>query len=172
MSDPKLLGHTNNLQQKVRRCESENKSLVPMVNSLIAQFQAVCELARIAHIGTAQMCAAITDLNTYVDRAKILEKENKIFNWRSNFAGGIIPEFLYHMINGKVNSLKMTAYYSTASSIVEIQYIGRPEKPLELKLKDQDFCMGFSKTSVIYGGQPKEVVVPAVAFGSALFRVG
>lgn len=162
--EEEFLSHRNNLLQKQKIAQdagtAEDKGLVATALKLYDNYLARVDYAAIIR---GDFSTSIAALNDYVDAAKKIEKEDsKFFSWRSNFAGSIIPEFVYRAADVTLRKLDLKPYYSKGDSVLEISPDPRGTG-FRIIRKDQDFCVGFSKISVIEAGEEVTLVVPCVA---------
>jgi hypothetical protein len=161
--EEEFLSHRNNLLQKQKIAQdagiAEEKELVASALKLYDNYITKVDYAAMIR---GDFTSSIAALNDYVDAAKKIEKANsKFFSWRSNFAGSIIPEFMYRTADVTLRKLDLKPYYSKGDSVLEISPDPKG-RGFRIIRKDQDFCVGFSKLSVIEDGQEITIVVPCV----------
>src|SRR5436309_293735 len=94
---PELLCHFNNLQQK--RKTADNNDRIEMVQRAVSSYADYCKGIDYAAIVRGDAKASVQKLEDYLTFAKSLERADSLFNWRSNFAGSIIPEFIYRCLH-------------------------------------------------------------------------
>ena len=159
-----LLAHKNNLEQKRRRAEALSLEERGLVSMAVAAYEGYIRKIHAGEIAQCSLTNAVAALNEYLDVAKTLEAEHGLFNWRSDFASSVIPEFLYITIHTFLNGEGMTPFFSTKNSIVEVVLTSSAERTFEVRKKDQDFCMGFSKASFQTGPATETFILPALVF--------
>jgi hypothetical protein len=106
--------------------------------------------------------SSVAALDAYVNVAKKIEKiDSTFFSWRSDFAGSIIPEFVYRVADVQLKNSGLEPYYSKSKSVLEIQPdpIGSGFRIIR---KNQDFCVGFSEMTVIEAGKNVRFAVSSI----------
>jgi len=158
--DESLLVHKSNLRQKqVRAGRPREKELVEI--ALIDYEKYITGLNQ-TEIAAGKFASAVASLESYIQAAKRLEKAHKLFNWRSDYAGSIIPEFLYRMIASVAHARGIAPLFTTRESIVEITYSGAVDGACNLRHKNQDLTVGLRTDTIIVRGEAVTFVVPIV----------
>lgn len=160
--DPKMLSHYNNIQQKMRIADT--KDLKQVCVEVIGRYESYTQEIDHFAMDSGDFTKSISALNNYLDFAKEIEKTHKFFNWRSDFAGSIIPEFLYRAIYSRLINKGLTSFFSTRASVVEVTLSGTAGGGWEVRHKNQDLCMGIRRESVIKDGNEVSFVVPLIVF--------
>ena len=155
--DRHFLAHQANLEQKKRLAKGDQVKLVASAEAAYVTYVSHLDPAKIA---ARDFDAAVGALDTYINVAKDLEKKDKLFNWRSNFAGSVIPEFMYRAVHAVLLQRKVVAFYSTRNSAVELTLSG--SRGWTVRHKDQDLCVGVTYVEVAAPSVVK-VLVPVVA---------
>lgn len=106
-----------------------------------------------AEVAKAQLGPSVAALDDYLNLAKSVEKAHKLFNWRTNFAGSIIPEFLYRIAQARLTFLGFKPIFSTRESIVAVAASVNARNRLHFRRKDQDFCLGFGIVPLTVDGE-------------------
>jgi hypothetical protein len=154
------LGHTNNLKQK------QKIAATPTQQALVKQIQASHDrfLKKIdyAAIVNLDLTSTVDALNDYLTSAKLLEKQDRLFNWRSNFAGSIIPEFLYRGVAFLLAVKGIKPLFSTKESVVEFALSSEPGVSWDIRRKDQDLVVGLVHQSLNVRGVAETFIVPIV----------
>lgn len=158
---PSFLCHQNNIQQKLIVAK-KTPDKMRLCQEALKAYQRFCSLVDFEACSNMEFKSTIQALNDYVDFTKKFEKKDKMFNWRSNYAGSVIPEFLYVIIHYALKSKGFLPYFVTKKSVVEISYTGNPAHPILVRHKDQDFGLGFSKSKVSNGKGDEDFVVPSL----------
>ena len=158
--ESQFLGHKNNISQKVRIAKGEHAAIAADVFEKYKDFESNLQFPD----GISDIpFGAVKCLNSYVDFAKDVESKHSIFNWRSNFAGSIIPEFFYRYLVWRLSQLKLSAVFSTKDSIVDATFSTTESGGIHIRQKDQDLCVGVRREKLICGGKTYEFVAPAVS---------
>jgi len=162
--DEDLLSHKNNLLQKQKIVEGsgtdKQKRLLEQV--WVAYEAYVAEINYDAH-SDDDYTSSVNALNKYVDFAKAVEKEDsKFFSWRSDFAGSIIPEFIFRAADVQLKKSGLKPLYSKSKAVLEITPDPRGVGFLIIR-KNQDFCVGFSEVTINEGETDVNLLVPCVA---------
>lgn len=159
--DGRFLAHKNNLAQKETVADTpERKRLVAVILAAYNRYVASIDYASLAR-GSAE--SSVSALNDYLVQAKALEKVDKMFNWRSDFAGSVIPEFLYRGTAYVLAARGITPLFSTKESVVELTLSSEPMIGWDIRRKNQDLVVGLVKQTITAKGKEEEFVVPVVA---------
>lgn len=156
-----LLCHFNNLQQKKKTADNANR--LEMVSRAVSSYADYCKGMDYAAIARGDAKASVQALENYLTLAKSLERADSIFNWRSNFAGSIIPEFIYRCLHAIFVSKNIPALFSTRDSVVELTLSGAQDGGWEVRHKDQDLTIGLREDSIVCGKKTLTFLVPIVA---------
>lgn len=159
--DGRFLAHMNNLGQKEKIADTqEQKRLVSQILSAYKVYLSRIDYTALA-AGNAK--TSVDALNEYLIQAKALEKHHKMFNWRSDFAGSIIPEFLYRGTAYILAARGLKPLFSTRGSVVELTLSSEPKVGWDIRKKNQDLVVGLVKQTLIIRGNSEEFVVPIIA---------
>ena len=160
--DPVMLCHGNNLAQKTRVAPDDR------IRTLCAEIQRQHDkwVASLSLDETLKgdFDASVKALNEYVDYAKEIEKREKYFNWRSDFAGSVIPEYLYRVLAYRLHHEKINAIFSSRHSVVEVTLASTSAAGWYIRHKNQDLCIGLRTASITVGNIDQTFVVPQVVF--------
>lgn len=159
-----FLAHRNNLLQKQKRVKGKESSLLKLVESANTAYNKYISKLDFDEIQKGNLKNAVAALEEYLNFAKQLESENALFNWRSDYASSIIPEFLFITIDSFLRFNNFQPSYSTKESVVEFFLTGNVDSQIEIRKKNQDFCMGFSKTTLPSKTEQIEFFIPTVVF--------
>jgi len=166
MTDPlgspeHLLFHFRNLERKIERVKTSGpKDLVKQAYNAYMGY--VTELDR-ASIENMDFEGAVESLNSYVDEAKALESAHPLFNWRSDYASSIIPEFFCRLVDTVLSKRGIEYFLVTKNAVVDLTVSASRSGGWQVRHKDQDFCIGLRKDSLIVDGKEMGFVVPIVA---------
>ncbi len=160
--DKDFLSHRGNLDQKHLR--AKNKKEKALVKDAAQKYRAYVRSIDWDLVVSGEFDAAVTSLDEYVLYAKSLESSDKLFNWRSDYAGSIIPEFLYMAIHALACSKKISALFSTRKSVVELTLTGEADVGFGIRRKNQDLSIGLSMHKIVTDskGAEEEFLVPVV----------
>jgi hypothetical protein len=159
---PEMLGHKNNLIQKKRVASTR------VENDLVSQAAAAYE-KYISDIDYESISQGITDssveaLAIYLALAKRLERSERLFNWRSDYASSVVPEFLYRCLHHILNDRQLRPVFSKKHSVVELALSGVGGCDWNVRRKDQDLAIGLTSGSVAVGGVETPFLVPVIVF--------
>ncbi|MDB4734470.1 Bpu10I family restriction endonuclease [Akkermansiaceae bacterium] len=154
-----FLNHKTNLEQKARIAQKENIKVSTEASERYTQF--INELV-FPHDSSESAEEAVSSLNSYLDFAKELEKKHSFFNWRSNYAGSIIPEFYYRYLSSRFSDLGVTSYFSTKASVVEATFSVTETGGIDIRRKDQDLSVGVRNQKITSEEEEIPFVVPVV----------
>jgi hypothetical protein len=160
--EPIMLGHRSNLEHKLRISESANETERTAIRDVWQAYEAYLADIDWEAITRFDLGNSVEALSRYLEKAKELERSGKFFNWRTDFAASIIPEFLYMMIHSKLAADGLHPYFSKRDSVVELTFAGSGAQPYRIRRKDQDLCLGFSKVDLVVGGEEIPFVVPSL----------
>lgn len=156
--EDKFLNHKSNIQQKVRVATGDNIAIAGAVQERYNQF--IASLVFPANQDEIPK-EAVLRLNEYVDFVKLIESRHSFFNWRSNFAGSVIPEFFYRYLVSRFDAIGVRALYSTKESVVEATFSISEAGGIDLRRKDQDLCVGVRLQRLSHGENDLPFVAPA-----------
>ncbi len=160
--DDKLLSHYNNITQKERIADTQSR--IERVREVREQYALLDSALSFGEVQSGWLDAPVDALNQYLDFVKLVEKADSFFNWRSDFAGSVIPEFLYRMLSFRLSKAGITGYFSTRDSVVELTLSGFLDGGWTVRRKNQDLCMGLRHETMIIGGKEVTFVVPVIVF--------
>ncbi len=157
------LCHKNNLAQKTKNSQAYKD---PKVQELMTKaedaYLGFLEALDYNAIAKLDLGASVLALDDYISTAKDIEKAHGIFGHRSNYAGSIIPEFLYRVVHVAASGTRITPFFSTRNTIIEITG-SSVTKGLQMNRKDEDFAMGLHEVDVTVGDKTHRVLSLAVA---------
>ncbi len=160
--DQAYLSHENNIAQKQRTADRpERVKSIAEVRERYDAFRAALDFS--PTLG-GDFTGIIDELNSYVDFTKTMEKSDSFYNWRSDFAGSVIPEFLYCLFKYCLSSHGLGPLFSTRRSVVEVTLSGEQDGGWHIRHKNQDLCLGLRTDELSVGGERHEFVVPVVVF--------
>jgi len=160
-SPENLLFHKRNIDRKAERVRvSGPKDLVKIARDTYNAY--IAELKR-TEIEQLDFVDAVKSLNKYVDQAKTLESQHNLFNWRSDYASSIIPEFFSRIVDAILAARGIDYYLVTKNAVVDLTVSASRKGGWQIRHKNQDFCIGLRKDSLIVNGKEEEFVVPIVA---------
>lgn len=159
-----FLAHKNNLQQKLKVSRKLGDNPMSLVEACVERYEEFLVAIDYEKCADGDMKSSVDALNDYLDFAKAVESKHKIFNWRSNFAGSIIPEFLYRIIHYVLADRGLEPLFTTKKTVVEIAYTGNPSQPIRVRHKDQDFGIGFTFGQIVEGDEIRNFVIPILVF--------
>ena len=157
-----LLVHRNNLEQKKRLVADAAAELKALVKTAAGAYETYVSQIDYGQVAYGTLAPSVTALQGYLEIAKGMERAHKLFNWRSDYAASIIPEFLYRIARVRLASLGFEPKFSTKDSVVELTYSGSEDKGVQVRKKNQDFCMGFRQLEVVANGETLSFVQPAL----------
>lgn len=161
--DESFLAHKHNLAQKERRVESDVK-LKPIVTAARKAYLNYLSKVDWERVAQNDLADAVGAVGKYVDYAKGIEKRHALFNWRSDYAASIIPEFLYRVFAIRLNQLGIKPLPSMRDSVVEVVVSGGTSGGWKVRQKNQDLCLGLRTDKVLIDGKELSFVVPVVVF--------
>lgn len=156
-----LLSHKNNLLQKWRLSrDAEHLALCQQIETRYGEYLSLLSPPAIA---AGDLEVAVNAVGTYLDFAKVVERENSRFNWRSDFAGSILPEFIYRILGIALAANNLPQMFSTRDSVVEVSLSGSIGGGWDVRRKNQDLCVGLRKAKVLRHEREEEFLVPLIA---------
>lgn len=158
------LSHKNNLVQKSKRLADLNEKRSALLEEAKKRYVAYLKKADWSAVREGDVSSAVSALEEYVNFTKDIEAQDSFFNWRSDFAGSVIPEFLYRMFRARLKHLDIPNYFSTRGSVVEMTLNGTGDDAWNIRRKNQDLCLGGAMCNTIIGGKEQQFVVPSVIF--------
>lgn len=156
--------HSNNIRQKLSRFNELDENIKAILEEVKKKYITYLKSANWAAVSEGDVSYAVSALEKYVNFVKEVEKQDKFFNWRSDFAGSVIPEFIYRIIKCRLKKLNITHFFSTRDSVVEITLHGTGDDAWNIRRKNQDLCLGTAKCTVLLGGVEEKFVVPTIIF--------
>jgi hypothetical protein len=156
-----FLCHFNNIAQKRRTASNtEQRALLEKINSRYCEYLGNVQFADIAR---GDVSRSVDALEKYLFEAKAVERLDKRFNWRSDFCGSVIPEFLYCAFNAVFRARGIQALFATRDSVVEISLAGSQDGGWDVRHKNQDLSIGLREASIVQAGITTTFVVPVIA---------
>ena len=160
--DPKCLPHGSNIAQKERIApNSELRNICADVKKHYDAWVAGLDLPGILH---GNFTDSVSALNKYVEFTKLVEKADTFFNWRSDFAASVIPEYLYRIVHYRLAHEGIAALFSTRSSVVEVTLAGTAAGGWNIRHKNQDLCIGLRQERLLVDNETVAFVVPQIVF--------
>lgn len=156
-----MFSHLNNITQKERIASDGN---VDVCREIRRKYESYIGRIDLNDTLTGDFVSSVNALNEYLDYAKTVEAQNRFFNWRSDFASSIVPEYLYRVISHRLAADGIPAEFSTRNSIVELTLSGEAGAGWNIRRKNQDLCVGTRSESVTISGEEISFVVPTIAF--------
>jgi hypothetical protein len=161
-----LLVHRSNLLQKQQLASNGTRVQKKLTQSAVAAYKDFDNAINTACTENPTVLSAIPHLtphiNNYIDLAKILEQQDTLFNWRTDFASSILPEALLRLAHAAITAKGISPLFSTRESVVDVTVTGDSIQPLQVRRKNQDFCLGFQKLDLPTGGESVSFIKPAL----------
>jgi hypothetical protein len=159
--DGRFLAHRNNLTQKGKIADSPTRK--KLVTDILASYNHYLSKIDYEALAAGSAESSVAALNEYLDKVKALEKVDKIFNWRSDFAGSVIPEFLLRGTASVLAKRGLSPLFSTKESVVELTLSSEPDVGWDIRRKNQDLVVGLVTQRIAARGKAEQFVVPVVA---------
>ncbi|KRA96533.1 hypothetical protein ASD83_15620 [Devosia sp. Root685] len=159
--DPKFLGHASNIAHKRRRASTDAQHAV--VDHVNQQYEQLLSALSWAKPETGWLEAPVAALNAYTDTIKAIEKSDKFFNWRGDFASSLLPEFLFRVVLARLEGLDVLPLFSRKDSIVDITLNSYREGGWTVRKKNQDLCIGLRTDTIVDEKLSRTFVVPLIA---------
>ena len=156
--------HKNNLLQKKKRSLSLSSEFQEIVNSAISRYANYLRSLNWSEIKQNNLENSVGQLEDYIDYAKDLERQYSFFNWRSDYASSIIPEFIHRVLLKRLTEQNIPNVYSTKKSIVEISLVSGSNSSWSVREKNQDLCLGAGRERFIFGERIEHYVIPSIVF--------
>jgi hypothetical protein len=157
------LGHKTNLEQKAVRARTTVQR--ESVARAFAEYERYLASAYTAEAsGSATwVTSAVAAVEAYLDFAKSLERLDPLFNWRSDYAGSVLPEFLIRFTFTKLVRGGLTPLLSTRDSVVELTLTGASAGPgWTIRRKNQDMSVGLERLEITGDEGDVAFLVPLV----------
>ncbi len=159
---PACLAHNDNLVQKAARAKNGKQvALVKQGRDAYEEYLRVAYSA-LEHDPENWIAPAVAALSSYLEVAKCLEKEDPLFNWRSDYAGSVIPEFLVRFLHVVLVGRGLSPRYSGRDSVVELTLTGIGDG-WSIRRKNQDICVGLENLTVRDSDADISFLVPIAA---------
>jgi len=156
-----LLSHRNNLLQKSRLSDdAKHQALCQEIGSRYDEYVAAL---RAESVAAGNLVDAVNAVGGYLDFVKDVEKANLRFNWRSDFAASILPEFIYRILGISLAANGLPQMFSTRDSIVEVTLSGSVGGGWDVRRKNQDLCLGLRRERIVHQSGEEEFLVPLIA---------
>lgn len=162
MFDPHFLGHGNNIAQKLRSAPDDR--LRKLCEDVQDRYDAWVSNIFLNEVCSGDFESSVAALNEYVEYTKAIEKAERFFNWRSDFASSVIPEYLYRITAARLHQDGIAALFSTRSSVVEVTLASNAVDGWNIRRKNQDLCIGLRTASLPVGSRTENFVVPQIVF--------
>jgi hypothetical protein len=160
--DNQMLSHGSNITQKIRICTEPR--LKALCTEVVSKYNEFVQGIALDETLRGSFDGSVAALNKYVDFVKTIEKIDSFFNWRSDFAGSVIPEYIYRVIHARLEQDGIAALFSTRSSVVEMTLAGTAAGGWDIRRKNQDLCIGLRKEILPSEEGDIEFIVPQIAF--------
>ncbi|MDZ5458017.1 Bpu10I family restriction endonuclease [Azohydromonas lata] len=161
MPEDALLSHRNNLLQKCRLSQDrDHQALCQEIDRKYTAYLAALVPERIA---VGDLGAAVAAVGSYLDFAKEVEATFSRFNWRSDFAASILPEFIYRTLGIALTARGFPPLFSTRDSIVEVSLSGTAGGGWDVRRKNQDLCIGLRREKIVRQNGEELFLVPLIA---------
>ena len=99
-----FLSHRNNIVQKTRI--APNGELQGVCSEIERRYNLYLSSIQDSDVLAGHLAPSIEAVGTYLDFAKAVEKEHSFFNWRSDYASSILPEYLYRIFGISLKGLE------------------------------------------------------------------
>lgn len=160
--DTAFLSHGNNISQKERIADGDK--IIELCKEARKHYGNFCRSLALEETLKGDFLQSIDSLNKYVDFTKWLEKQDSFFNWRSDFAASVIPEYLYWVVHYRLAKNDLKPLYSTRASVVEVTLLGTAAGGWNVRRKNQDFCIGLRREKISTDGKEWSFVIPQIVF--------
>jgi hypothetical protein len=155
-----MLAHRNNLLRKRQRdLNGADRALLTRAEQA---YSCYIDAINFADISAGKYTASVGALERYLGVAKRIERSSPTFNWRSDFAGSIIPEFVYMCVHSVLHGAGVASLFSTRESVVEITQAGGGV--WDVRKKNQDLTVGLDRAKIESRRGVEEFVVPLLAY--------
>lgn len=155
------LSHLNNIVQKSRTAPDE--VIKNLCKEIETRYNLYVSKISEAEVLQGNLSACVLAVGEYLDYAKEIEAKHSFFNWRSDFASSILPEFLYRILGISLIGVGISPLFSTRNSIVEVSLSGGAEGGWDVRKKNQDLCIGLRNERIVRGGVEESFMVPLIA---------
>lgn len=156
-----LLSHHNNLLQKFRLTDDDQHQA--LCSEILGRYRSYLRALDFKKISNGDLEHAVIAVEDYLNFAKEIERKHRRFNWRSDYAGSILPEFLYRILAIASQSEGIPTLFSTRDSIVEVSLSGNIGGGWEVRRKNQDLCVGLRKEKIVHEDGEETFLVPLIA---------
>jgi hypothetical protein len=161
MLDSKFLGHASNLAHKRRIAETP--SVLKLLAEVEKEYAIFVAALKWSSCKPGWLASPVSALNSYTDIIKDIEKADSFFNWRSDFASSLLPEFLVRILYQRLSHSKISPLFSTRDSIVDVTLSGYRDGGWTVRHKNQDLCIGLRTDRILLENAELEFVVPLIA---------
>lgn len=159
--DSAILSHMNNITQKKKiSLDESHQQLCADIERKYNEYLSKIDFKKVLE---GDFLEAVCAVEEYLEYAKMIEKRHSKFNWRSDYAGSILPEFLYRLLATLCRSLSIPAIFSTRNSMVELSLSGALKGGWKMRRKNQDLSIGLRREKILKDGVEQVFVVPLVA---------
>jgi hypothetical protein len=159
--DQSLLSHHNNLLQKFRLTEDVQHQA--LCSEILKRYRLYLQALDFEKVSKGDLEHAVTAVEKYLNYAKEVERKYSRFNWRSDYAGSILPEFIYRILTTASQAEGIPTLFSTRDSIVEVSLSGNIGGGWEVRRKNQDLCVGLRKEKIVHEAREEIFLVPLIA---------
>jgi hypothetical protein len=158
--EAEFLSHRSNLQQKQIRVTDTDESR--LVGEALTAYESYLKAVDWNAVALGDCEVAVGALGEYLRIAKDLEHADRLFNWRSDYAGSIVPEFLYMALHSVATLRGLEVVFSTRNSVVELTMSNEVEPGFNVRRKNQDLSVGFVMQEIVSEGNQVRFLVPVV----------
>jgi len=156
-----FLSHRNNILQKKRIAPTAELQII--CTEIDRRYNLYLTSIRDGEVLAGNLAPSVEAVGTYLDFAKAVEKEYPFFNWRSDYASSILPEYLYRILGISLKGVGITPLFSTRDSIVEVSLSGGAGGGWDVRRKNQDLCIGLRRERIARDEDDEVFVVPLIA---------
>lgn len=156
-----FLSHRNNILQKKRIAPDEIRRNI--CTEIEDRYNTYLTSIQDSDVLAGKLALSVEAVGAYLDFAKTVEKQNSFFNWRSDYASSILPEYLYRILGISLKGVGISPLFSTRDSIVEVSLSGVAGGGWDVRRKNQDLCIGLRRERIAREEGDESFVVPLIA---------
>ena len=156
-----LLCHASNLAHKRRI--AKDPSVITHLQRVEREYATFLKALNWGNCDPGWLEGPVQALNAYTDVVKEVEKADRFFNWRSDFASSLLPEFLLRLIRHRLTNSGIQPLFSTRDSIVDVTLSGYRDGGWTVRRKNQDLCVGLRTDRILLDEREFTFVVPLIA---------
>lgn len=159
--EDEFLSHRNNILQKIR--SAPNEELKGICSEVEVLYEVYLKSIKDEDVLAGNLAPSVEAVGVYLDYAKTIEKQFSFFNWRSDFASSILPEYIYRVLGTSIKGVGISPLFSTRDSIVEVSLSGVAGGGWDVRRKNQDLCIGLRRERIVHEERDEIFVVPLIA---------